>query len=80
MVTRPPGRLLLTLFSAWLTWAAVTPYAARRCGSSSTRISRSTPPERLTSPTPPRASKLRLTSLSMNQLISSGVMVGERTT
>ena len=79
-VTRPPGWSLLTLVRAWLTEAAVTPKEARRSGSSSTAISRLTPPERLTSPTPWIDSSARLTSLSTNQLISSGDMVEDRTT
>ena len=79
-VTRPPGRLLFTLTSAWLTEAAVTPNEARRSGSRSMRISRSTPPSRLTSPTPGMASRARLTSLSTNQDICSGVIVSDRTT
>ena len=44
------------------------------------RISRSTPPRRLTSPTPGIASRARLASLSTNQDICSGVMVSDRTT
>jgi hypothetical protein len=79
-VTRPPGRSALADCRAWLTWAAVTPRAARRSGSRATWISRLTPPWRLTWPTPLMASRARLTSLSTNQLRCSGVRVGAWTT
>jgi len=79
-VTRPPGMSLFTLTSAWLTVAAVTPKLASRSGSRSMRISRSTPPRRLTSPTPGMASRARLTSLSTNHDSCSGVIEPDRTT
>jgi hypothetical protein len=47
--------------------AAVTLSACRRVGSSSTRISRATPPTLATLPTPGTVNSERVTSLSTNQ-------------
>ena len=77
---RPPGRLMLEARSWFDTWAAVTPEAARSAGSSLMRISRLTPPSRLIWLTPRTDNRRLATVLSTNQLSSSGLMPGARTT
>ena len=62
------------------TAAAVTPKDSRRAGSSLMRISRLTPPSRLTWLTPRTDSRRLAMVLSTNQLSSSGLMPGARTT
>ena len=59
-----------------LTAAAVTPSASSFSGSSETRISRSTPPKRFTSPTPLMLCNSRATVSSMNHDSFSVVMPG----
>jgi hypothetical protein len=57
--TRPPGASTWKLASALFTWAAVRPRAASRSGSTTTLISRATPPTRVTWATP--LARLQLT-------------------
>ena len=69
----PPGASTFKARSWSLTWTADSPSACMRAGSSSTRISRLTPPLRVTCATPGTASSRLVTVLSMNQLSCSGV-------
>ncbi len=71
---RPPAASTLIWRSCSLTSAAVTPKDCMRAGSRSTRISRSTPPERLTCATPDTASRRLLIVSSTNQDSCSSVM------
>ena len=71
---RPPAASILVWRSAALICDAVTPSACMRGRSSTTRISRSTPPKRSTSAMPSTESSLLATVSSMNQLSCSSVM------
>jgi len=66
--------LILTWRSAALICVAVTPWSIIRAGSSVTVISRSTPPDRLTSAMPGIASNRLATVSSMNHDNCSIVM------
>ena len=70
MSPRPPGASFCTLRNWRDTSTAATFSAAMRASSSSTRISRNTPPTRLTAPTPGTFSRRLATELSTNQLSS----------
>ena len=76
---RPPGLLRFRVRIWFCTSTAVIPSAISRAGSRLTRISRSTPPTRLTRLTPGIDSSALATVSSMNQLVCSTVMAGERT-
>ena len=71
---RPPAALRLTCRSCALTWLAVSPCACSVSGSRMTRISRLTPPLRLTVAMPGIDSSSLATVLSMYQLSCSTVM------
>ena len=58
--------------------AALAPSACRRCGSKAMWICRSTPPTRLTAPTPRTASNLRAIWLSTNHDKASASILAER--
>ena len=79
MSVRPPELSRCT----WRSWremsAAEAPRAWSRWGSSAMRISRVTPPTRLTAPTPGTFSSLRATSLSTSQDSASSSMLLART-
>src|SRR5205823_3701012 len=70
---RPPGESRFSERSCSLTSAAVMPSACMRAGSSSTRISRLTPPPRCTCATPVTCSSRLVMVLSTNQDSSSSV-------
>ena len=73
---RPPARSTFVARTWRLTSPAVTPKASRRSGSSAMRISRVTPPMRLTSETPFTPWSTRTTVSSTNHDSSSGVIAG----
>jgi hypothetical protein len=73
---RPPGRLTLSARSCSFTCPAVMPSAVSRSGRSATRISRCTPPTRLTCATPETDSSDFATVSSTNQDSSSSLMAG----
>jgi hypothetical protein len=79
MRVSPPGSSTWVR-SSWLeTSPAVTPRAAMRSGSRSTRISRSTPPTRLTWPTPGTLEISRITFRSTNHDSSVSLRRSEAT-
>ena len=70
---RPPAASCCTSRSWRDTPTAVTPRPSRRCGSSSTRTSRLTPPTRVTPPTPgtPRSARATVSSTNQDRLSAS---------
>ena len=83
--SRPPKRPSPPGYSAWMrrncrdTSLAVTPSEAMRSGSRSTRISRATPPTRLTRPMPGTADSSRVTVRSTNHESSVSVILSDAT-
>ncbi len=70
----PPDALIFCWRSTALIWLALTPSDCIFAGSSTTRISRFTPPLRLTDAMPSTESNRRATVSSTNQLSCSSVM------